>query len=218
MLTSKNTAMIKYIKTIFVSVITAGLFVSCDTEADFDIPNIINAQFYENFDSTIPGSGATENAIALAGWSNFNVSATGTRLWHSRALSDNKYAEFSSFYSAANTNDEAWLVTPTLKIDASKTSSFAFDTKVRFWTGSNLTIWVSENYDGTKPGIATATWKPLNAILPTATTVDKFISSGKISLEDYKGKEIRVAFKYVGSKTTSLTTTFQIDNVKLFAN
>ncbi|OWP78935.1 choice-of-anchor J domain-containing protein [Flavobacterium oreochromis] len=208
----------KFLKSIITSVIAAGLFIACDKEKDFDIPEIKVAYLFENFEGTTYGSGSTEVPINLKGWANYNLSTTGTRLWNSRLSDSNKYAEFSSFYSAANTTDEAWLITPNASIDNQKETFFSFDTKVRFWTGSNLTVLISENYDGTKAGMNTATWTPLNVTLPTATTVDKFISSGTISLAAYKGKNIRIAFKYVGNKTSGLTTTCQLDNIKLFMN
>lgn len=209
----------KNIKQFFTLVLTSLLFVACDTQQDFDIPLIKEVVFFEGFESTTTGSGATEVPIALEGWSNHAVNPNGTRVWHSRTFSNNKYAEFSSFYSAAtSTGDEAWLVTPSLNINTTKNSFFSFDTKVRFWTGSNLTVYISENYDGTKAGIATATWVPLNPTLPTSNQVDVFIPSGEISLEAYKGKSIKVAFKYVGSKSGGLTTTYQLDNIKLFEN
>lgn len=219
MLISKITPMKKYAIQFFISIIAAGLFVSCDTEEDFDIPLIKEVTFFEGFESTTTGSGATEVPISLNGWSNYALNANGTRVWHSRTFSNNKYAEFSSFYSATtSTADEAWLVTPKITIDKDKNSFLSFETKVRFWTGSNVTVLISENYDGTKAGISTATWTDLNPTLPSSTTVDVFVPSGEINLAAYKGKSVNIAFKYIGSKTAGQTTTYQLDNIKLFEN
>lgn len=219
MLTSKTTLMKKNIIRLFISIITVSLFLSCDTEEDFDIPVIKEVTFFEGFESTTTGSGATEVPISLNGWSNFALNPNGTRVWHSRIFSNNKYAEFSSFYSATtSTADEAWLVTPKINIDKVKNSFLSFETKVRFWTGSNVTVLISENYDGTKAGIASATWTDLNPTLPSSTTVDVFVPSGEINLTAYKGKSVNIAFKYIGSKTAGQTTTYQLDNIKLFEN
>lgn len=218
MLISKNTTMKNFFNSIIISVIAAGLFMACDKEKDFDIPEIKIAYLFENFEATTSGSGSTEIPINIKGWSNYNLSTTGSRLWNSRLADSNKYAEFSSFYSAPNTTDEAWLIIPSTKLDSEKETFFSFDTKVRFWTGSNLTVLISENYDGTKAGISTASWTPLNVKLPTSTEVDKFISSGILNLSAYKGKNIQIAFKYAGNKTSGLTTTYQLDNIKLFMN
>lgn len=219
MLTSKTTLMKKNIIRLFISIITVSLFLSCDTEEDFDIPHIENPKFFEGFQSTTSGSGSSEIPISLNGWSNYALNPNGTRVWHSRITDNNKYAEFSSFYSSSSsTGDEAWLITPKLTIDINKTSVLSFITKVRFWTGSNLTVLISENYDGTKAGIASATWTNLNPTLPSSTTVDVFVPSGEINLTAYKGKSVNIAFKYIGSKTAGQTTTYQLDNIKLFEN
>lgn len=207
----------KYKKNLFFFAITAALITSCDTEKEFDIPQIKEVLLYESFEATTSGSGATEVPITIDGWANYNVSSTGTRLWHSRTSSSNKYAEFSSFYSAAGTSDEVWLVTPERTVNPNKATSLSFETKARFWTatGSLLKVFISENYDGTKAGIATATWIELNPTLPTSALTDVFVKSGNIDLSPYKGKKIRIAFKYTGDKASN-STTYQIDNVKLF--
>jgi Domain of unknown function (DUF5017) len=208
----------KYLKLVLALTVTTLIVVSCDTDSEFDIPQIKQILLFEGFEGTTTGAGANEVAIALEGWSNFAVNPLGTRKWHSRIFSGNKYAEFSSFFSTASSADEAWLVTPEITLNASKQTILAFDTKIRFWTGSNLTVLISENYDGTQNGIATATWTSLNPTLPTSTQVDVFVPSGNIDLSAYKGKVVKIAFKYVGSKTANLTTTYQLDNIKLFEN
>lgn len=207
----------RYIKQLFLFTALTATVVSCDTESEFDIPEIKEVLLFEGFEGTTAGSGATENAIALNGWSNFNVNPAGTRKWHSRSFSNNKYADFSSFFSAAGSSDEVWLVTPKVNLNASKDWIFNFQSKARSWTGKNLTVYISENYDGTQAGIATATWVELNPILPTAQ-VDDFVGSGDIDLNAYKGKDISIGFKYVGSKNAGTTTTFQLDNIKIFEN
>lgn len=194
-----------------------GLFTSCVKDDEFDIPTLKEVLFYESFESTTPGGGTVENAIALPGWGNYAVQ--GSRKWHSRAFSNNKYAEFSSFYSNATTdpNDEIWLITPSVDLSDSPVAHLEFGTKARFWAGAALTVLVSTDYDGTQAGIATANWTELNPTLPTAQT-DNFISSGPLDLSAYLGSSnVHVAFKYVGSRN-GVTTTFQIDNVKIYEN
>jgi hypothetical protein len=208
----------KYIKHLFLFAAITTLMSGCDTEKEFDIPEIKEVLLFESFEATASGSGSIEVPITVDGWANYNVSATGTRLWHSRTFSSNKYAEFSSNFSAAGTTDQVWLVTPEKTLSAEKSVSLSFDTKVRFWTsstGSLLKVFISENYDGTKAGIATATWTELNPTLPTSAQIDVFIKSGNIDLSAYKGKKVRIAFKYTGDKAAN-TTTYQLDNIKLF--
>lgn len=206
------------IKQLLFLTILLGVFTSCVKDDEFDIPTLKEVLFYESFESTTPGSGSVENAIALPGWGNFAVH--GSRKWHSRAFSGNKYAEFSSFYSNAATdpNDEIWLVTPAIDLSSSPAAFLAFETKIRFWQGAALTVLVSKDFDGTQAGLATATWTELNPTLPGSTQADVFLSSGPVDLSSYVGNSnVRVAFKYVGSRN-GITTTVQLDNVKIYEN
>ena len=203
------------LKIVFLLALTSSVLTSCVKDDDFDIPSIRELILNETFETSTTGSGANEVPIQLEGWSNYNT--TNSRLWHARLFSSNKYAEFSSFFSASAANDEAWLITPALNLSTTSNEVFSFDTKIRFWEGEALTVLVSEDYDGTMAGLASATWVVLNPILPNSTQGDVFINSGNLDLSDYNSENVRIAFKYVGSKN-GVTTTYQIDNIKVFEN
>lgn len=203
------------LKIVFLLALTSSVLTSCVKDDDFDIPSIRELILNETFETSTTGSGANEVPIQLEGWSNYNT--TNSRLWHARLFSSNKYAEFSSFFSASGENDEAWLITPALNLSTTSNEVFSFDTKIRFWEGEALTVLVSEDYDGTMAGLASATWVVLNPILPNSTQGDVFINSGNLDLSDYNSENVRIAFKYVGSKN-GVTTTYQIDNIKVFEN
>lgn len=177
------------------------------------IPTVYSYAFNEGFESAPTGSGSNEVAISLAGWINHN--ATATRLWHARTFSNNIYAEFSSFYSATGTNDVAWLITPAIDLTATSGEMLSFNTKTRFSNGYPLTAFISTNYNGTTAGIATATWTPLTFTTPTAD--DVFVNSGIIDISAYESNNVRIAFKYTGSKS-GVTTTCQLDNIKITKN
>jgi hypothetical protein len=210
-ITMKNTIL----KIVFLLALTSSVLTSCVNEDDFDIPPIKQLVLSEGFDTSTTGSGPTEVPISIEGWLNFNT--TSTRLWHARIFSSNKYAEFSSFFSANGTNDEAWLITPALNLTTTESELFSFDTKIRFWQGAALTVFVSENYNGTQAGLATANWIELAPILPTSSQADIFINSGNIDLSAYNSPNVRIAFKYTGSRA-GVTTTYQLDNIKVFEN
>lgn len=203
------------LKIAFLLTLSLSVLTSCVNEDDFDIPTIKQLILSEGFETSTTGSGATEAPISIEGWLNFNT--TSTRLWHARIFSSNKYAEFSSFFSATGTNDEAWLITPALDLRNSNNEVLSFDTKIRFWQGAALTVFVSEDYDGTQAGLTTATWTELTPILPASTQTDVFINSGNLDLSNYNSENVRVAFKYTGSKA-GVTTTYQLDNIKVFEN
>ena len=204
---------IKFLKTIFLLALSSSVLTSCVGDDDYVIPTVYRYAFNEGFETSTTGSGSNEVAIALEGWVNYN--ATGTRLWHARTFSNNIYAEFSSFYSVTGTNDVAWLITPELDLTATTGEVLSFTTKTRFANGYPLTVLISTDYDGTTGGIATATWTPLVFTAPTVN--DVFVSSGNIDLSSYESDNVRIAFKYTGSKA-GVTTTLQLDNVKITKN
>ncbi|MGV3695973.1 MAG: choice-of-anchor J domain-containing protein [Flavobacterium sp.] len=205
----------KFLKTMFLLVATSGMLTSCVGEDDYAIPTVFDYHFSEGFSESPIGSGSNEVPIALEGWVNYN--ATATRLWHARAFSNNNYAEFSSFYSATGTNDVAWLITPPIDLTATTGEVLSFITKTRFSNGYPLTAFISTDYDGTTAGIATATWAPITFTAPTAD--DVFVNSGNIDLSgvQYDSNNVRIAFKYTGSKA-GVTTTLQLDNIKISKN
>ena len=197
----------------FLLVLSTSALTSCVGDDDYVIPTVFSYAFNEGFETSPTGSGTVEVPIALEGWVNYN--ATSTRLWHARTFNNDKYAEFSSFYSAAGTNDVAWLITPAIDLTATTGEALSFVTKTRFWNGYPLTAFISTDYDGTTAGIATATWTPLTFTAPTAN--DVFVSSGNIDISSYESDNVRIAFKYTGSKS-GVTTTLQLDKVKITKN
>ncbi len=194
-------------------VLTSSVLTSCVGDDDYAIPTVYDYLFSEGFSTSPIGSGSNEVPIALEGWVNYN--ATATRLWHARSFSENTYAEFSSFYSANGTNDVVWLITPAIDLTATSGEMLSFITKTRFANGYPLTAYVSTDYDGTTAGIATATWTPLTFATPTDD--DVFVNSGNIDLSAYDSDNVRIAFKYTGSKA-GVTTTLQLDNIKISKN
>jgi hypothetical protein len=209
---------IKFLKTIFLLALSTSALTSCVGDDDYVIPTVYSYAFNEGFETSTTGSGSVEVPITLEGWINYNGSTStpvSSRLWHARTFSNNIHAEFSSFYSATGTNDVAWLITPELDLTATTGEVFSFATKTRFANGYPLTVFISTDYDGTTVGIATATWTPLAFTAPT--TNDVFVSSGNIDLSSYESDNVRIAFKYTGSKA-GVTTTLQLDNVKITKN
>lgn len=190
---------------------------SCSNEDDYAIPPYKPVFFSENFETISAASGSTEIPIAIDGWINTNL--TGTRNWVGKEFSKNKFAEFSSFYSSANTSDDVWLITDKLDFTKTVDETLKFTSINRFYNGSVLKVYVSEDYDGTIPGISTATWTELNPTLPSSSAEnDISVASGQMDLSGFDGDNVRIAFRYQGEKTGGATSTFQLDNIKLFEN
>ena len=148
----------KVLNSILILATTLFLTTSCVNEDDFAIPTVYNYSFNESFSDIPVGSGSNEVAIALTGWTNVNFD-NASRVWHGRTFSDDKYAEFSSFYSNTGTTDHAWLITPSIAISSNEVLSFT--TKYRFSNGDPLKVYISKNFDGTVANIQTADWTEL---------------------------------------------------------
>ena len=193
------------------------LLSSCSKEDDYSIPPYNVILFSQNFETVEAGSGSTEIPIAFDGWINTNL--TGTRNWIGKTFSNNKFAEFSSFYSPSGSSDDVWLITDKLDFTKTTNETLIFTSVNRFYVGAVFKVYVSENFDGTIPNISTATWTELNPTIPTSSTQnDVSVPSGQLDLSNFTGDNVRIAFRYQGSKTTGITTTFQLDNIKLFEN
>ncbi len=195
--------------------LTLGLTIGCT--GDEEIPPYKQQFFAQSFEDQTAGSGSTEIPINIEGWTNFN--SLGTRKWICKTFNDSKFAEFSSFYSAAGTSDESWLITSKIDFTTTEKETLNFDLQARFTNGAEFKVLVSTNFDETTAGIATATWTEIT--VPTLPTVDNvFVNSGLIDLSsnNYNSDNVHIAFKYIGSKAGNKTTTFQLDNIKLFEN
>jgi hypothetical protein len=148
------------------------------------------------------------------GWTNF--AETGTKLWIERDYNNDGYIQFSSFGSSQSSNI-GWAITPEITISEDANAVLSFSSASNFVDNpaNKLEVFISTDYDGTTVGIATATWTPLAFTAPT--TNDVFVSSGNIDLSSYESDNVRIAFKYTGSKA-GVTTTLQLDNVKITKN
>lgn len=195
------------------AMLTLGFAVGCT--GDEELPPYKAQFFAQTFETQTAGSGSNEVPITIDGWINTNTK--GPRVWSCKEFNNSKFAEFSSFYSTAATlNDEAWLITSKLDFTTTVKETLNFKSEARFSNGAELKVLVSTDFDGTIAGIATATWTEVPVTLPTVDNV--FVSSGATDLSAFESNNVYIAFKYIGSKPANKTTTFQIDNIKLFEN
>ncbi|MDS1031057.1 choice-of-anchor J domain-containing protein [Porphyromonadaceae sp. NP-X] len=174
--------------------------------------------FLENFESydavsvkTIPVS--SDNSFIL------NKDFLGTRTWECRTYSNNKYAQVTS--NASNSENQVWLITKQIDLTNANVPSLTFDVNVGFYNADCLSILISDNFDGTEAGVATATWTDVTSsfTIPQTPTsgYGTLTSAGTLKLSAFNGKKIYVAFKYTGDGRADAnpkkTTTYQIDNV-----
>ena len=141
------------------------------------------------------------------GWT---LSASGDT-WQVKEYSNNKYLQFTANYAEAEA--EAWLVTPGIAISESGLN-LAWDVCVGYWNANCLSVLISTDFNG---DVKTATWTDVTDRfnIPQEPTggYGTMASAGVMSVDDYVGKTIYVAYHYVGNKQTPATTTYQIDNI-----
>ena len=131
--------------------------------------------------------------------------------WNVDSHNNNQYLKFSA--NSAEGAAEGWLVTPGIAIaDANK--KLAWDVCVGYWNADCLSVLISTDFAG---DVTTAHWTDVTAnfTLPQQPTsgFGDFTSAGTMSLAEYAGKTIYVAFHYVGDKKANKTTTYEVDNV-----
>jgi hypothetical protein len=171
---------------------------------------------YADFEGAPNGSTAP---VAIEGWINKDV--TGTKFWQCRAYSGNQYAQFS----ANNTNEEniIWLITNPIDLATATAPKLSFDIAAGYYKGDLLTVLLSENFNGTEAGIATATWDDIsgNFNIPTFPEVptsgySTWRTAGETEFSPLAGKKLHLAFKYAGDGRNNVsTTTYQLDNIKM---
>jgi len=168
-----------------------------------------NVIFSEDFESI-----SDEADLIPLGWTNVNVNG-GSHIWIDRSFGGNTYMQNGAY----NTNEnplEAWLVTPAINLDGSTDEVFTFDVNVGYYRGAALTVYASTDFAG---DVNTATWQLIqNVDLPTgpSNTFGTFQSAGNISVDCLDG-DVYFAFQYKGGDG-DVTTTFQVDNVKVTGN
>ena len=180
------------------------------------VSNVDFDHFLADFEGIASGSGTP---VALNSW--LNVDLKGTRAWECRAYSGNQYAQVTANNSGSE--NENWLITSQIDLTETTSPDFTLDVTAGYFNEAGLTILVSENFDGTQAGIATASWTDVSSkfTLPDgpASGYGTLGSAGKMDFSAYAGKKVYVAFVYNGDGRADAdpkkTTTYQIDNVRI---
>lgn len=182
------------------------------SEKDITLAGKRNEPFFtENFET------AEDNTnIRLPGWA--NIVQKGSLYWKGSVFSGNGCAEYAISGTKVDVN-LGWLISPKIDLENHSGEILTFRAAQHHLDVDSplnaLDVFISNNFDGLN--VATATWIPLKANLPTqATPWYQFVGSGGIDLSSYKGK-VNIAFRYTGSgKTLTLDGAFQIDDVQIY--
>jgi hypothetical protein len=127
----------------------------------------------------------------------------------------NRVVEMSAYGTDENPL-ETWLISPSINLDTTTNETLTFETNNGYDNGKALKVYVSSDFSG---DVKTATWTQINAETsegPSGDFSNFFTKSGNISLSCLTGN-IYIAFRYFGGDG-AVTTTVQIDNVKITGN
>lgn len=150
-------------------------------------------------------------SVGLGNWT--LASVQGGNNWAEGTFNQQKYMGNTAFGKVGE--QEGWLVSPSVTIPAGVTSHLLVDLVERFHNSDCLSVLVSEDY---VDDVTTATWVDVSDEFkrPVYTgTTSPTSAYGAASLNSFKGKDVHIAFKYVGNADNSRTTTYQIYDVSI---
>ena len=142
-------------------------------------------------------------------------SILGSKKWEKNNYSGETFAKISGYGNGVN---EDWLISPSIDLSGISNAILIFKHAVGYLSNwDDMTVWVSDDYDGDSNPNEQGTWKKLsgyNNPVPTTSNWSSFESSGAIDLDEYVGKSnVRIAFKYTCG--TSGAATWEVANVKV---
>ncbi|MFN7012770.1 MAG: DUF5689 domain-containing protein [Bacteroidia bacterium] len=158
-----------------------------------------------------------DNNITSGGWLIKNYEGTSEITtspsweWKSASFSGNYFAKASA-YNTGTSGCESWLVSPPVDLSSSSVPALTFRSCYNF-SGPDIELYIATNYNG--GAISSATWTPLPFTLPT-TGGYAWTGSGVIPLTGYKTSNVRIAFKFTGSTSTSKT--WEVDDIMIKEN
>lgn len=142
----------------------------------------------------------------MNGWT--FVSVDGEMEWTVATHQGNHYAYANGFSSGAAHANEDWCISPAFNLNAYSNPVLTFST-AKNYTGPDLEVFFSNNYNGTNP--SAATWQPLTCALSTGSWT--WVESGDIDLSAFSGNECYIGFKY--TSTDSEAAGWEVDDILL---
>lgn len=183
----------------------AGMRDGTGETSDFEIEGgggdggIIEAFFEENFTNDL-GSFTSISIIGDQQWG-----------WDSY---DNGCAKMSGNVSSTNYANEDWLISPSIDLTNKVNVVMHIREAINYITSYNdLQVMVSTNYNSANPP-SSSTWTEMTGFNRPQGSNWTFVDSGDISMTQFEGETIHIAFKY--SSTNSGSATWEIGKVILF--
>ena len=137
------------------------------------------------------------------GWT--EVCVSGDSLWRIASYQGNHYAYANGYNHPAS---EDWLISPAFDLDSYSDVVLTFLT-AKNYTGPELEVYFSNDYDGQDPTIAT--WEQLECELSQGGW--NWVPSGDISLDDFSGSNCYIGFRY--TCTDDEAAGWEVDDIML---
>lgn len=186
----------------------------CDPDfLECDNPNTggNNVLFEEDFENY-----SNAGQLPAAGYVNVNVSG-GSEAYEIGSFSNNTYLQVNAF---GQSDDPmiAWLVLPSVDMDAATDEQLEFSIQANFDQGGLLEVFVSDNFTG---DVITTEWTQVDADIPQGPSngfASGFTDVEPIDISCVTGSDVRIAFRYTGSDPQGTTTRYHIDNISINGN
>ena len=143
-------------------------------------------------------------AESLGGFTINNVNIDpgmgSTEVW---TYDSHKYAKATSYINSVNYAAESWLVSPSIDLTQASAATLTFDYCARYFNtlSENITVWVTD--------AANENWEQLDVELQNCNDWN-FVKSEDIDLNAYKGKSVKIGFKYDCDEKAG---TFELKNI-----
>lgn len=118
-----------------------------------------------------------------------------------------KYMKATSYVNDTDYAAESWLISPEVDLSNATNATLTFEYVARYFTNlqENITLWITESN--------TENWQQLT--IPNHVLQNDwkpFVKSGDIDLNAYKGKKVKIGFKY---KCTEKAGTYELMNISI---
>ena len=147
----------------------------------------------------------------LDNWTTYSV--TGPQEWYYNTFGNPNDSATMSGFSGGAVENEDWLISLPIDLSGVTNAYFSFQ-NVKRYTGNDIEVYFSTDYNGGDP-TTDGTWQALSPDLDTNTgSWSSWTNSGNLDVSAAAGGNLFVAFKY--TSTNSASSTWEIDNVKVF--
>ena len=163
-----------------------------------------------------------DQSLTSGGWTTQLLSGSSFSAWGlfiPTGSNPNSAAKISCYNSGTGMGEvsEAWLISPKLDFTGSTTPYFNFRNVVRYGLNPPVKVLISTDYDGTS-NPNTATWADVTSSVIWDTDINSWSSwkdSGDISLTSYISSKTYIAFQYIGTNTSGVST-WEIDDIIIY--